>query len=73
MPTTRQKEQIVDAIVITAEERTRRQKAIDTAERSIRLEGFELDAETLALNKLYVDGEITSQEHSAAIRRSAGR
>ena len=73
MPAAQQREQIVDAIVITAEERARRQKAVDYAERSIRLEGFELDAETMALNQRYVDGEITSEEHSAAIRRSAGR
>ena len=73
MPATQRREQTLVASVISAEERARRQKAIDTAQRSIRLEGFELDAETEALNRRYIDGEITSQEHSAAIRKSAGR
>ena len=63
----------MDTSVISTEERARRQKAIDTARRSIRLEGFELDAETEALNRRYIDGDITSEEHSAAIRKSAGR
>ena len=71
----KRRENTLDASVTTipAEERARRQKAVDSARRSIRLEGFELDAETEALNQRYIDGEMTSLEHSAAIRKSAGR
>ena len=75
MLATKRRENTLDASVtnIPTEERARRQKAVDSARRSIRLEGFELDAETEALNQRYVDGEMTSLEHSAAIRKSAGR
>ena len=71
----KRRENTLDASVTTtaAAERARRQKAVDSARRSIRLEGFELDAETEALNQRYIDGEMTSLEHSAAIRKSAGR
>jgi|GEM_PF-2652162 len=60
------------AAEIGADERERRRAAIDYARTSMRLEGFELDAATEALNQRYIDGEITSAEHSALIRVSAG-
>jgi hypothetical protein len=60
------------AIGIGAEERKQRRAAIDYARTSMRLEGFELDAATEALNERYIDGEITNAEHSALIRASAG-
>jgi hypothetical protein len=53
---------------ITAAERARRQEAIDYARGSVRLEGFILNDAVEELNRRYIDGEITSAEHSAAIR-----
>ena len=38
----------------------------------MQLSGFELDAETQALNARYVDGELTSDELTAAILARAG-
>ncbi|HUB43982.1 MAG TPA: antitoxin VbhA family protein [Acetobacteraceae bacterium] len=61
------------AVYLSPEERARRKAAIDYARVSMRLEGFILDAETEELNRRYIDGEITSAEHSAAIRASVGR
>jgi hypothetical protein len=55
---------------ITAEERARRKAAIDYARGSVRLEGFMLDEAIETLNRRYINGEITSAEHSAAIRRA---
>ena len=57
---------------ISIDEKARRTKAVDYARASVRLEGFVLDAETEELNRRYIAGEITSDEHSAAIRKSAG-
>ena len=53
---------------ISAEERARRKAAIDYARGSVRLEGFVLNAAAEELNRRYIDDEITSAEHSAAIR-----
>jgi hypothetical protein len=58
---------------ISAGERARRKAAIDYARGSMQLEGFILDEATEELNRRYIDGEITSAEHSAAIRASVGR
>jgi hypothetical protein len=55
---------------ISAKERARRKAAIDYARGSVRLEGFVLNAAVEDLNRRYLDGEITSVEHSAAIRRN---
>lgn len=52
---------------LTDAERLRRQKEVDTARASVRLEGFVLDAETEALNARYIAGELTSDELTAAI------
>ncbi len=57
---------------ITAEERARRQAAIDYGRGSVRLEGFAVSAAAEALNRRYIDGEMTSAEHSAAIRAHHG-
>ncbi|MSP01447.1 MAG: hypothetical protein EXR07_10430 [Acetobacteraceae bacterium] len=57
---------------ITIEERARRKDAIDYARGSVRLEGFVLGPEVEELNRRYVDGEITSAEHSAAVRKRHG-
>jgi hypothetical protein len=56
------------APLISAEESARRKAAIDYARGSVRLEGFVLDAEVERLNQRYITGEISGDEHSAAIR-----
>ena len=53
---------------ISSEERARRRAAIDYARTSLRLEGFALSAFAEDANRRYIDGEIDSKEHSAAIR-----
>jgi hypothetical protein len=53
-------------------ERVRRQKAVDYARGSVRLEGFVLDAHIEALNQRYVNGELTSEELTAAIKCAVG-
>ena len=53
---------------ISDAERQRRQKAVDFARNNVRLEGFILPAEVEELNRRYIAGEMTSEEHSAAIR-----
>jgi hypothetical protein len=55
----------------TPEERARRTAAIDYARGSMRLEGFVLNKDVEVLNRRYIDGAITSAEHSAAIRRKS--
>jgi hypothetical protein len=57
---------------ISPEERARRKAAIDYARGSMRLEGFVLSDFVEDLNRRYIDGEITSAEHSAAIRAHHG-
>lgn len=61
------------ASTMSDDEKARRRKAIDYARASVRLEGFVLDDEIERLNERYVAGEITSDEHSAAVRRHAGK
>ena len=55
---------------ISEQERTRRKAAIDYARGSVRLEGFVLNEAAEELSRRYIDGEITSAEHSAAIRNN---
>lgn len=43
-------------------ERARRQRAVDIARGSVRLEGFILCPEIEALNTQYVNGEITRED-----------
>lgn len=57
---------------ISDAERARRQEAIDFARGSVRLEGFILSPAVEELNRRYIEGEITSEEHSAAIREHHG-
>lgn len=57
---------------ISDDERARRQKAVDYARGSVRLEGFVLDADIEALNQRYVNGELTSEQLTAAIKRPVG-
>ena len=59
---------VTSRVTITGEERARRKAAIDYARGSVRLEGFVLNAAAEELNRRYIDGEMTSTEHSAAIR-----
>lgn len=54
---------------ISAEERARRKAAIDYPRASVRLEGFAVSPEVEELSRRYIEGEITTAEHSAAIRR----
>lgn len=54
------------------EERARRKAAIDYARGSVRLEGFVLSDFAEELNRQYIEGEITSEEHSAALRAHYG-
>ena len=48
--------------------RAERQKAIDFARASVGLEGFALPPEVEAINRQYIDGELTGDEHIAAIK-----
>ncbi len=57
---------------LAQEERARRQRAVDTAHTSTRLSGIELPPEFMALNQRYIDGELTSKQLTAAVRRLAG-
>lgn len=47
-----------------------RQKAIDFARASVGLEGFTLSPEVEAINRRFIDGELTGEEHIAAIREA---
>lgn len=53
---------------ITEEERALRVAAVATARGSVRLEGFVLSADIEEISRRYIDGEITGDEHVAAIR-----
>lgn len=51
---------------ISDEERANRQAAIDFAQRSVRLEGIALPPALVALNQLFINGEIDDAEHAQA-------
>lgn len=53
---------------VSARERAARQKEIDFARASVELEGFTLSPEVEAINQRYIDGELSGDEHGAAIR-----
>lgn len=53
--------------------RAARQKAIDFARASVELEGFTLSPEVEAINRRYIAGELTGDEHSAAIKAAVLR
>lgn len=50
-----------------------RQKAIDFARASVGLEGFTLSPEVEAINRRFIAGELTGDEHVAAIRAAVLR
>ena len=52
---------------ISAEESARRKETVDYARGSVRLEGFTVSDFAEQLNHRYINGEITSQEKTAAL------
>ncbi len=48
--------------------RAERQKAIDFARASVGLEGFALPLEVEAINRRYIGGDMTGDEHIAEIK-----
>lgn len=50
------------------EERDAREKAINYARGSVRFEGFVLSKEVEEINRRFIDGELTGDEHIAAIK-----
>jgi hypothetical protein len=52
---------------ISPEERERRIAEVNYGRGTVRLEGFTLSPESEAIYQLYIDGELTSEEVSAAI------
>ena len=52
---------------ISAEERARRKAAVDYGRGSVRLEGFVVPAFAEEMNRRYIDGELTSEELTAAL------
>ena len=59
-------------VSITAQERARRRAAIDYGRGSVRLEGFVVSDFAEEMNRRYIDGEITSEELTAAINKRHG-
>jgi hypothetical protein len=60
-------EEVAKKAEISAEERGRRKAAVDYARGSVRLEGFVLSPAVEEMNRRYIDGEITSNQLTAAI------
>jgi len=54
---------------ISADERAKRQRAVDFARGSVRFEGFILSPEVEELNRRFIEGELTSDEHVAETLR----
>lgn len=54
---------------ISAEERAKRQRAVDFARGSVRYEGFVLSPEVEELNRRFIEGDLTSDEHVAETLR----
>lgn len=57
---------------ISAQKRAKRQRGIDFARGSVRLEGFVLDDQTEALFARYIDGDLDRPGLTAAILRYCG-
>jgi hypothetical protein len=57
---------------ISPQERAQREEAVRFARNSVRLEGFHLSPEAEALNRGYMNGEMTGAEHTAALLALAG-
>jgi hypothetical protein len=53
---------------ISAEERARRKASVDYARGSVRLEGVVLSTFVEEMNRRYIDGEITGEQLTAAIK-----
>lgn len=53
---------------ISDEERAERRRSVAIARGSVRLEGFVLAPEIEEISRRYIDGELTGDEHVAAIR-----
>jgi len=53
---------------ITEQERAERQASIEFARGSVRLEGFVLSPAVEEINRRFIDGELTGDEHIAAIK-----
>ena len=51
-------------MIISAEEKRRRQSVIDFARGSVRFEGIVLNDEIEAINQRYINGEIEMAEHT---------
>lgn len=57
---------------ITEAERQHRQKEVDTARASVRLEGFVLDDTVEAIYTRYINGELEMPEVIAQVKGHAG-
>jgi len=57
---------------ISAKESARRKAAVDYARGTLRLEGYVVSDAVEEFGRRYVTGEITTAEHSAAIRQRHG-
>ncbi len=53
---------------IDEQERARRKAAIDFARGSVRLEGFVLSSVVEEINRRFIDGALTGDEHVAAVK-----
>ena len=53
---------------ISEQERARRKASIDNARGSVRFEGFILTPEVEEINRQFIDGELTGDQHIAAIK-----
>lgn len=53
---------------ISDQERARRKASIDNARGSVRFEGFILSPEVEQINRRFIDGELTRQEHVEAVK-----
>lgn len=57
---------------IDDQERARRRAAIEFARGSVRFEGFVLSPEVEEINRRFIDGELTGDEHIEAIKAALG-
>lgn len=54
---------------LSAEEKAFRKRQVAYGRGTVRLEGFHLSEEFEALNQRYIAGDITFEEHGAAVAR----
>lgn len=57
---------------ISEQERAWRKASIDNARGSVRFEGFILPPEVEEINRRFIDGELTRDEHVDAIKAAIG-